>query len=72
MTINVWKSEFEAEGEPKFQVSLNDETEYPDPVILTAYHSHQEAWDRAIAEADKRGLTAVDEIDGDTYTPDAA
>lgn len=72
MTINVWKSEFEAEGEPEFQVSLNDETEQLDPVILTACHSHQKAWDRAIAEADKRGLTAVDEIEGDTYTPDAA
>ena len=54
MVITVWKSEFEQAGDPEFQVSVGrgDQQE-----ILGAYRSHQAAWDRAVREADRRGLT---------------
>lgn len=69
MQITVWKSEFEGEGEPAYQVSISGNNADDNPQIIAALFTHQQAWDRAIQEADAQRIPAVDEIDGDTYQP---
>lgn len=70
MEIRVWHSEFEASGDPEYQVSLHEDEMDDSPEIISGYHSWAKAWDRAIREADKRQIKAVDEIDGQVYTPE--
>jgi len=66
MQITVWKSDFESDSDPAYRVSVcSTPTEEE---VLSAHHTHQQAWDRAIAEAERRQLVMVDEIDGDSIT----